>query len=93
MSIGLHKSPPPPFCGFVNQTFRSEMIKEGEAHLRGFACSYKRHGQRHISLTSVSFSVPDADPTLNLEHHSHPGQQISHTDEGGEFPTRKKIKN
>lgn len=35
---------------------------------------------------SVSSSVPDADPTLNLEHHSHPGQQISHTDEGGEFP-------
>lgn len=71
------------------------MSKEEEAHPQGFACSYKRQGQgqgqRYISLTSVSSSVPDADPTLNLEHHSHPGQQISHTDEGGEFPTRKKL--
>lgn len=35
---------------------------------------------------SVFSSVPDVDPTLSLEHHSHPGQQTSHTDEGGEFP-------
>lgn len=30
--------------------------------------------------------VPDADPTPSLEHHSHLGQQISHTDEGAGFP-------
>lgn len=35
---------------------------------------------------SVFSSVPDAGPTLSLEHHSHPEQQISHTDEGGGFP-------
>lgn len=35
---------------------------------------------------SVFSSVPDADPTLGLEHHLHPGQQISHTDEDDEFP-------
>lgn len=38
------------------------------------------------SGASVFSSAPDADPTLSLEHHSHPGQQISHTGEGGEFP-------
>lgn len=38
---------------------------------------------------SFCFSfVPDADPTPSLEHHSHLGQQISHTDEGA-VPTRK----
>ena len=35
---------------------------------------------------SVSSSAPDADPTLSLGRHSHPGQQISRTGEGGEFP-------
>lgn len=52
-------------------------------------CSYGR--QRHV-LTSVSSSAPDVDPTLSLGRHSHPGQQISRTGEGGEFPTREKLK-
>lgn len=67
--------------------------KQEEVHLWGFYLySYKSQWQQHISLTSVFSSVPDADPTLGLEHHLHPGQQISHTDEDDEFPTRKKLK-
>lgn len=42
------------------------------------------------SLTSVFSFVPGADPTPSLKHHSRLGQQISHTDEGAEFPTKKK---
>lgn len=51
---------------------------------------YKSQRGHVLSLTSVFSSAPDADPTLSLGHHSHPGQQISHTGEGGEFPTGEK---
>jgi hypothetical protein len=44
------------------------------------------------TLTFVFSFVPDVGPTPSLRHHSHLGQQISRTDEGAEFPTRKKLK-
>lgn len=42
------------------------------------------------ALTFVFSFAPDADPTPSLERRSRLGQQISHTDEGAEFPARKK---
>lgn len=42
------------------------------------------------ALTFVFSFAPDAGPTPGLGHRSRLGQQISHTDEGAEFPARNK---
>lgn len=57
---------------------------------KAIAVSPATHSGWETSLTFVFSFVPDADPIPSLAHRSHPGQQISHTDEGAEFPIKKK---